>query len=151
MVLELLFSFAFFYPVAMSFFWVVGGLYYYLRREHSAPPRDQPPPLADSPMVSILVPCHNEAANIGETIGSLLAQRYPNFEIIAVNDGSDDDTGTKLDALAEQHPQVRAIHLDRNLGKANALRMGSLAARSEYLVCIDGDALLDPHACHWMA
>ena len=151
MVLELLFSFAFFYPVAMSFFWVVGGLYYYFRRERNAPPRDQPPAMAESPMLSILVPCHNESANIGETIASLLAQRYPRFEIIAVNDGSDDDTGEKLDALAEQHPQVRAIHLDRNLGKANALRMGALAARSEYLVCIDGDALLDPHACHWMA
>lgn len=148
--LDVLFSFAFYYPVVMSFFWVVGGLYYYLRRERGAPPRDQPPQLAEPPMASILVPCHNEAGNIGETVQALLAQCYPRFEIIVVNDGSDDDTGARLDVLAAQHPQVRAIHLDRNLGKANALRMGALAARSEYLVCIDGDALLDEYACHWM-
>ncbi len=148
--LDVLFSFAFFYPVVMSFFWVAGGLYYYFRRERGAPPRDRPPELTEPPMASILVPCHNEAENIRETIDALLAQRYPRFEIIAVNDGSDDDTGPRLDALAAQYPQVRAVHLDRNLGKANALRMGALAARSEYLVCIDGDALLDEYACHWM-
>src|SRR5690606_12244056 len=114
------------------------------------PRRDQPPAFADAPLVSILVPCHNEADNIEETIAALLAQRYPRFEIVAINDGSQDDTGALLDALAARHPQVRAIHLDRNLGKANALRMGTLAARAEYLVCIDGDALLDEYACHWL-
>src|SRR5690606_24614086 len=112
-------------------------VYYYLRRERGKPLRDQPPEFPDPPPASILVPCHNEAANIDETVAALLAQRYPDFEIVLVNDGSTDDTGARLDALSAQHPQVRAIHLDRNLGKANALRMGALAARSEYLVCID--------------
>ena len=148
--LALLFQFAFFYPIVMSFFWIAGGLYYYFRRERSALPRTTPPPMDDAPFVSILIPCHNEGDHVHETIAAALAQRYPRFEVIAINDGSRDDTGEQLNRLAAIHPRLRVVHLDRNLGKANAMRMGALAARSEYLVCIDGDALLDEYAAHWM-
>ena len=145
-----LFEFAFLYPIVMSFFWMSGGLYYYVRRERHARPRTDPPPLADYPPVSLLIPCHNEGDNAEETISSALLQKYPDYEVIAINDGSSDHTADVLNALAARHPQLRVIHLDRNLGKANALRMGALAAKSEYLVCIDGDALLDEYATHWM-
>ncbi|MFC0677854.1 poly-beta-1,6-N-acetyl-D-glucosamine synthase [Lysobacter korlensis] len=145
-----LFEFAFYYPLVMSFFWMSGGLYYYMRRERRARPRTDPPPMQAYPFASILIPCHNEGAQVDETLRAALAQHYPDYEVIAINDGSRDDTAEKLDALAGQHERLRVIHLDRNLGKANALRMGALAARSEYLICIDGDALLDPYATHWM-
>ncbi|WP_022971636.1 glycosyltransferase, partial [Xanthomonas maliensis] len=127
-----------------------GGLYYFFRRERNARPRNNPPALGQYPFASLLIPCHNESDNLDETIGSALSQRYPDFEVIAINDGSRDDTGARLDVLAAQHPRLRVIHLDRNLGKANALRMGALAARSEYLICIDGDAMLEEFAMHWM-
>ncbi|MCL1633907.1 poly-beta-1,6-N-acetyl-D-glucosamine synthase [Luteimonas sp. SX5] len=149
-ILSVLFQFAFFYPIVMSFFWMAGGLYYYFRRERLSPPRTAPPPIEDPPFVSILIPCFNESEQVDETIAAALAQRYPDFEVIAINDGSSDDSPQKLNALAARHDRVRVIHLNRNLGKANALRMGALAARSEYLVCIDGDALLDEYATHWM-
>ncbi|MCF7220831.1 poly-beta-1,6-N-acetyl-D-glucosamine synthase [Marilutibacter chinensis] len=145
-----LFGFAFYYPIVMSFFWMSGGLYYYLRRERQVPPRTSPPPMPEMPMVSILIPCFNEGEQVDETIAAALAQHYPDFEVIAINDGSSDDTAEKLDRLAGRHERLRVVHLDRNMGKANALRMGALAARSEYLVCIDGDALLDEYATHWM-
>lgn len=148
--LETLFQFAFLYPIVMSFFWMSGGLYYYFRRERQARPRNDPPPMAVMPFATLLIPCHNEGDNVEDTIGGALAQQYPDFEVIAINDGSRDDTGDRLNALAAIHPRLRVIHLDKNLGKANALRMGALAARSEYLVCIDGDALLDEYATHWM-
>ncbi len=149
-VLLTLFQFAFLYPIVMSFFWMTGGLYYYLRRERGGPPTDQPPVLDEYPFVTILVPCHNEGANVDETMAAALAQNYPHFEVIAINDGSRDDTAARLNRLAERNPRLRVVHLDRNLGKANAMRMGALAARSEYLVCIDGDALLEAHAVHWI-
>lgn len=145
-----LFQFAFLYPIVMSFFWMTGGLYYYFRRERHEPPRHQPPRMDEMPFASILIPCHNESANVHQTIQAALEQRYPDYEVIAINDGSTDDTGARLDALAAVHPRLRVLHLGRNMGKANALRMGALAARSEYLVCIDGDALLDEYATHWM-
>ena len=70
--------------------------------------------------------------------------------MIAVNDGSKDNTAAVLDALALEHPRLRVLHLAQNQGKAVALRMGAVAARSEYLVCIDGDALLDKNAAAYM-
>ncbi len=145
-----LLDFTFFYPIVMSFLWVTGAVYYFFRRERRAPPRDRPPTLSAYPLASILIPCHNEGATVRETIRAALAQRYPAFEIIAIDDGSSDDTAVQLDALAAMHSRLRVLHLGRNLGKANALRMGALAARSEYLVCVDGDALLDEYATHWM-
>lgn len=146
-----LFQFAFLYPILMSFFWTSGGLYYYFRRERHQPRMHDLPDLGPTPPpATILIPCHNEGANAEETIAAALAQRYPDFEVIAINDGSRDDTAEVLDMLAARHPRLRVIHLDRNLGKANALRMGALASRSEYLLCIDGDALLEEHALHWM-
>jgi biofilm PGA synthesis N-glycosyltransferase PgaC len=52
--------------------------------------------------------------------------------------------------MAAQHDRIRVVHLATNQGKAMALRMGSMLSRAEYLVCIDGDALLDPQAVIWM-
>jgi len=148
--LNLAFQFAFFYPLTMSFKWMIGGFYYFLRRERGRPGREHPPALAEYPFVSILVPCHNESANVEETIAALSRQRWPDYEIIAIDDGSSDDTGAKLEALTARYLRLRVVRLDRNQGKANALRMGTLAARSEYLVCVDGDAMLDEYATHWM-
>ncbi len=146
----LLFNFAFFYPVVMAFFWMVGGIYYYLRRERGAPRPDAPPPLRSQPPVSVLVPCFNEATHIADTIHAIAAQVYPRLEIVAINDGSSDASGTVLEGLLPRYPNLRVVHLEENQGKANALRIGALAARSEYLVCVDADVLLDPHATRWM-
>lgn len=145
-----LFNFAFFYPIVMAFFWMTGGIYYYLRRERKAPKPDTPPPMSKAPFISILVPCFNEEAHIAATITALSAQVYPDFEIIAVDDGSTDRTPELLDALVADHPRLRVVHLAQNQGKANALRIGTLAATSDYLVCVDSDATLDPHAARWM-
>jgi biofilm PGA synthesis N-glycosyltransferase PgaC len=148
--LSLFFGFAFYYPATMSIIWMTGGLYYFLRRERHEPPRHLPPEMKEYPFVTLLVPCHNEGPNCEDTVSALAAQIYPDFEIIAINDGSTDDTAEHLNRLTERFPRLRVIHLSRNLGKANALRMGALAARSEYLVCVDGDAMLDPWATRWM-
>lgn len=150
-VLALLFNFAFFFPLFMAWVWIVAGLWYYFHWEkdgHGNP--EEPPELDEWPMCSILVPCFNEGDNVRETIDWLARQEYPNFEIIAINDGSSDATGAILDELAARQPRLRVLHFTRNQGKAMALRMGALAARSEFLVCIDGDAVLHPHATQWL-
>ena len=145
------FDFAFYYPLVMSYVWVTGAVYYFFYREHADHRRpDDPPPLPSEPSVTFLVPCHNEGANVEETIRSLLAQDYPSFEVIAINDASRDDTGARIDALLARDPRLRVIHFPVNQGKAMGLRMGALAARHEILICLDGDALLDRHATRWL-
>lgn len=146
-----LWQFEFYYPLFMAYLWMVGGLYYYYHREVGRKHHvNDLPELAEYPGVSIVVPCHNEARNIEETIQYLVRQQYPDFDIIAVNDGSTDDTGRILDNLSSQFPNLRAVHLATNQGKAMALRMGAMVSRNEFLVCIDGDAVLDPRATTWM-
>lgn len=148
--LKIISAFVFGYPVVMATVWMVGGLYYFVRRERGQRPVHEPPPLVTAPPVSILVPCHNEGVHARETVTALLEQRYPDFEVVAVDDGSTDDTAAVLDALAAQDARVRVVHLATNQGKAVALRIGATTARYEHLVCVDGDALLDEYAVHWM-
>ncbi|MDR2878065.1 MAG: poly-beta-1,6 N-acetyl-D-glucosamine synthase [Chromatiales bacterium] len=150
-ILDALTSFAFYYPLFMAYLWMIGAIYYYFHWERNTGQRvDEPPVLPEYPGVSFLVPCHNEGEDIEETIEHLLQQKYPEFEIIAINDGSKDNTGAILDRLAEKHPKLRIIHLATNQGKAMALRTGAIASKYEFLVCIDGDALLDEHATPWL-
>ena len=141
-------EFVFVYPFVMTHAWIVGSLLYYVKWERHQPLT--PPVLPEYPACSILLPCHNEGDNIRETMHWLLLQNYPHYEIIAINDGSKDNTGAILDELAAQHHQLRVIHFADNQGKAMGLRMGALLSPHEYLVCIDGDAILDPNACAWV-
>lgn len=150
---NLILDFVFFYPLFMSSLWMFGGLYYWLHWERCWPwtPDTAAPALQGSPWISILIPCHNEAEHGADTVLSALNQRYPRIEVIAIDDGSTDGTADMLDRLAQAHARLRVIHLAHNQGKAMALRMGALAARSEYLVCIDGDAILDRDAAAYLA
>lgn len=145
--MQTIFLYVFFYPLFMAFFWMIGALLFFFRHERK---QKRPPKLAEYPFVSILVPCHNEEENIRATIERLAGNRYPDFEIIAINDGSIDQTGTLLGELALQHARLRVVTLDQNYGKAMALRAGVLASRAEFLMCVDADALLAEDALLWM-
>jgi poly-beta-1,6-N-acetyl-D-glucosamine synthase len=145
-----LFAFTFYYPLFMSYLWMCGGLYYYHHYERHDPPLDQPPALPEYPPVSILVPCHNEAAGIQDAVAALQAIDYPEYEILLIDDGSTDATPQILDDLARQDTRIRVIHLARNQGKAVGLNTAAVMARYDYFLCIDGDSIVDPHCLRWM-
>jgi biofilm PGA synthesis N-glycosyltransferase PgaC len=148
---EWLSRFVFYYPLLMAYVWMLGGMIYYVRWERNrGNVLSDLPALAEYPPVSILIPCYNEGENVRETIEYLLHQQYPNFEIIAINDGSKDNTLEILHELADQHPQIRVVNLASNQGKAVGLRTAALLANSEILIGIDGDALLAPNATAWI-
>ena len=150
-VLRWLPQYCFGYPFVMAWYWIAGGVIFYMVRERDMPPPDRPEAMAEWPAITILVPCHNEAEHIEETLLRAAAVDYPDFEIIAVNDGSTDGTAALLDELATRIPNLRIVRLAANQGKATALNAGALLARNDLLVCIDGDALIDPHALRWFA
>ncbi|OQW79838.1 MAG: poly-beta-1,6 N-acetyl-D-glucosamine synthase [Proteobacteria bacterium ST_bin11] len=143
--------FVFYYPLLMAYVWMLGGMIYYVRWERKrGNVLSDLPILTEYPSVSILIPCYNEGENVRETIEYLLHQQYPNVEIIAINDGSKDNTLEILHELADQHPQIRVVNLASNQGKAVGLRTAALLANSEILIGIDGDALLAPNATAWI-
>ena len=145
-----LLDYVFFYPLFMSFIWIFGGVYFYFNWERKSPGPDIAPKLKEYPFISIIIPCYNEGKTVIEAIDAASKQNYPNFEIIAVNDGSKDDTGATLDSLAKKIPNLRVIHLATNQGKAMALRTAAVLARGEFFVCVDGDAMLHPNAALYM-
>ncbi|MGB5579371.1 MAG: poly-beta-1,6-N-acetyl-D-glucosamine synthase [Woeseia sp.] len=150
-IIKSMFEFAFYYPLFMSYLWMTAAIYYFFHWEKadSRSPND-PPRLDESPGVSFIVPCHNEGRNVADTITALLKQDYPDFEVIAINDASTDNTGKLLDEMAAESDRLRVIHLAVNQGKAMGLRVGAIAAKNEILICIDGDAILEEHATRWL-
>jgi poly-beta-1,6-N-acetyl-D-glucosamine synthase len=142
-----LLQFVFFYPFFMALFWIVGSLVFAWRRERR---HQGPPELASYPQVTVLIPCHNEQLTIEPVVRAAAASRYPNLDILVVDDASTDESRAILERLLPEIPNLRLLMCERNLGKAKALNLGALATTAEYLMCIDADALLDPEAIHWM-
>ncbi len=81
--------------------------------------------------VSIVIPCYNEEKRFRSDITICFLNANSHVSLVLVNDGSTDGTAAMLDALASQFPdRCRAIHLERNRGKAEAVRRGLLGAFS---------------------
>jgi len=105
-------------------------------------------PAGTAPLASVLLAARNEAAHIGSTLETLLAQSYPALEIIAVNDRSEDDTGAILQRFAARDPRVRVLTVDHLppgwLGKPYALHLASQSARGDWLIFTDADVRFAP-------
>lgn len=110
--------------------------------------------------VSIIICAKNEAANLTQTLPTILAQRYTNdagnslYEVIVVNDASDDDTKQVLAGFEKKHTHLKVIHIDSNEerilpGKKFALAKGVEAAMNDILLLTDADCT--PNSEHWLA
>ena len=105
------------------------------------------PATGNLPKISLIVAGRNEERNVEKAMRSLLAQDVPNFELIAVDDRSEDSTGAILDRLAAQEPRLRVIHVrdlpQGWLGKCHALQAGTERASGEWLIFADADIVMD--------
>jgi glycosyltransferase involved in cell wall biosynthesis len=93
-------------------------------------------------LISIIVPCHNEAENIRplfKALAPVCEAERSHFEFIFVDDGSSDDTVDQLRHLANRDSRVRVIELVRNFGKEVAITAGLHACRGQAAICIDAD------------
>src|SRR6516165_4163397 len=100
-----------------------------------------------APELSIVVPVYNEAENIERLYAALvdeLAKVGRSYEIIVVDDGSDDGTFSNLVNLAESDPALRLLQLRRNYGQTAAIAAGFDHARGSIVVPMDGDGQNDP-------
>lgn len=145
-----IYGFCFLYPLFMSWLWITGSLFYWFRYEKKYSNPEQAPDFSIYPRIALIAPFYNEEDNAEETILNLLEQNYPNFEVIAVNDCSRDNTANILNRLAHERVNLRVIHHLQNEGKAVSLTTAALLTDAEFLLCIDGDSLLDHNAARWM-
>jgi chlorobactene glucosyltransferase len=104
----------------------------------------------DAPLVSVIVPARNEERNIRRCVESLLAQMYPNFELIVLDDRSTDATPEILAELAQGDQRLLVLHgveLPPGwAGKPHALSQAAQAARGEWLCFVDADTFTAPEA-----
>ena len=99
------------------------------------------------PEISVVVPMRNEALSVTELYGELsevLSAFGRPFEILAIDDGSTDDTFERLAALQAQDPRLRVIRFRRNFGQTAAFAAGFAHARGQFIVTSDGDLQNDP-------
>lgn len=101
----------------------------------------------EAPLLSVVIPAYNEGAMVESSIASAAAAHYPRgrLEIIAIDDGSTDDTWRYMQRAAARYPGlVTAVQLPENRGKRGALAEGFRRARGEVLVTVDSDSVIEP-------
>jgi len=96
-------------------------------------------------LVSTVTPLYNLGHFLPDAINSLLAQQYQNLEIIIVNDGSKDDSGSVADKLAKRDGRIRVIHQE-NRGLSGAMNRGFGEARGDAMIILSPDDMLHPVA-----
>jgi undecaprenyl-phosphate 4-deoxy-4-formamido-L-arabinose transferase len=92
--------------------------------------------------LSAVIPVHNSEATLAELVrrvATILEGAVEEYEIVLVNDGSQDESWEKIQALASHRPEVRGINLMRNFGQHNALLAGIREARYEVVATLDDD------------
>lgn len=120
------------------------------RLEDMGRPLPGDPPL---PRVSVIVTAHNEERSAEQALRSLLRQDYPDYEVVYVDDRSEDRTGEIADRLSREDARVKVIHV-RELpagwfGKNHAAWRAAAAATGDVLLFTDGDAIFAPDAVEY--
>lgn len=93
--------------------------------------------------LSILMPVYNAAGYLGDTLNSVLAQTFRDFELILVDDGSPDRSGQICEELAATDSRIRVLHKE-NGGAATARNAGLDVAAGQYIAFVDGDDCIHP-------
>src|SRR5690606_7996285 len=108
---------------------------------------------AEKVSLSVVVCVRNEEARLTDFLGSLLEQDYPSFEVIVVNDRSEDDTKWILRDLSAQYPRLKTVeiaeHVTSQSGKKFGVAMGIKAAQYEHIVLTDVDCEISSK--HWLS
>lgn len=115
------------------------------RKERILKHEDENIPDGKYPLVSIIVPAYNEEVDAVASLRNLLKQDYPNFDIVFVDDGSKDNTYSKVCEAFGGHPKMQIL-TKPNGGKASALNYGIAHTQADFVVCIDADTQLYPDA-----
>ena len=100
-----------------------------------------------APAVSVIIPTYRHAEFVEETLASVFAQTFTDYEVIVVNDGSPDDTAARLQPLALAS-RIRYIE-QANAGQAAARNRGFAEARGEFIAYLDDDDLWPPDKLAW--
>ncbi|MBR9888858.1 MAG: glycosyltransferase [Oceanospirillales bacterium] len=98
--------------------------------------------MTDLPLVSVIIPVYNGAEYLGESLGSILAQTYPNIEIIIIDDSSQDNSVALIESMSAN---ITVIVNPNNIGVSASRNKGMHAANGKYIAFMDADDVSVPH------
>ncbi len=93
--------------------------------------------------LSVVIPCYNSEATLAEAVESCFTQGLDSFEIVMVDDGSQDGTRDLMESLARKRAEIRTVYHSQNKGGGAARNTGIAAARGRLIYCLDSDNVLD--------
>lgn len=97
----------------------------------------------EMPLVSVIIPCYNQQEFIEEAVDSVLAQTYPNVEIITVNDGSTDNSHEIIQKILFKNPEIKYKNVSIG-GVSKARNIGIELALGKFILPLDADDLSSP-------
>lgn len=134
-----------------SLCWIIQMIYYWAIYSRLAFYRKKTVETEPQP-VSVVICAKNEYQNLLKNLPAVLEQDYPDFEVIVVNDASDDDSIELLNSFSRKYKHLRIFDLEKNLnffsGKKFPLSMGIKSARNEIVLLTDADC--KPSSPHWI-
>ncbi len=144
--LYILMMILFTYPILGGFVWFIGVLCHnFLFRFRQLDWILIPEEI--EPMITIMVPAHNEEVVIEDTIHYLMQNiNYQNYEVLVTDDGSTDQTPAILTRLMAQYDNLRVIRIEKNQGKAHAFNIGIGFAKGKLILSNDADTVPEPDA-----
>ncbi|MCP3030057.1 glycosyltransferase [Halobacillus sp. A1] len=95
------------------------------------------------PCISVIVPIYNVERYLPACLNSILAQTFTNFELILINDGSEDRCGEICDSFSERDNRIKVIH-QKNSGVSHARNEGLKVAKGDYIAFVDPDDTIEP-------
>ncbi|TFZ26439.1 glycosyltransferase family 2 protein [Lactiplantibacillus plantarum] len=132
------------YPILGAFAWFIGVLCYQLiyRHRHKDDIEFQPLTPEEQPLITIMIPAHNEEVMIEHTINYLMNNlNYEKYEVLVTDDGSTDETPAILERLQSVYDNLRVVTIKKNQGKAHAFNVGVGFARGEFILSNDADSI----------
>ena len=150
---ELLFTVIGVYVIVSSAGWVTSALRFVAGREGEGSDEFYEIPDDQLPSITVLVPAYCEAKTIGACLSALQAVDYPELEVVAIDDGSPDETADRILEHVATDQRLRFLRKSENEGKAMAMAMndGIAISSGELIVVVDADAQIHPLALRYMA
>lgn len=145
-VIKIIPNFLFWFPVITSIFWTISAIHFYNTKEKKEYKIDE----KSLPPVTIIIAAHNEEKFIKDTLEALKNLNYPKYDVIVVDDASKD----KTPKIVEEYLKFENFHfikLNKNVGKAMAVNIGVLHSKTDLVVVIDADTILDKDSLKYVA
>lgn len=134
-------KFELYYPIVMSFVWIIGSFFFNLSERHFFKNPDGVED--DGPGVDVIMSCFNEEAVLEKSVRSLEQISYRNFHVVLVDDKSTDGTLDIMRRLAMEYSNVVVMTQPVNRGKAAALNPALKESTAEYILCVDADTTFE--------